>query len=137
MTRFSALFLLASFSASLFGQADWQGDVKQLYKIDVPSFMGQKPVYGLAKKSGNLPDIELYSLTLKPAPLKGPVDFFKASLEKQGFQSVKATSGPMLEKVEMLNAARKLTAVVVASKQSAQSMLVGITVLPSSGMPKQ
>ena len=123
-------------SGFVFGQADWQGDVKKLYPITVPAFQGSVPVFGLAKKKDNLPDIELYSLSLKLGNLKSSADFYRAALEKQGFKPVKTISVPTMEKIEMLNAARKLSAVVVASKQTAQTMLLGITVLPEGKLPR-
>lgn len=121
---------LALFSITLlWGQQDWQGDVKKIYKIDIPAFQGVQPVFGLAKKTATMPDIELYSLTLKMSNLKTSADFYRLSMEKQGFKPVKTTSNAALERIEMLNSARKLVAVVVASKQN-QNMLLGISVMP-------
>lgn len=136
MTRSSVLVVLVSFASLLFGQADWQGTVKKLYPVNIPPFQGFVPVFGVAQKTAKLPDIELYSLSMKLASLKAPVDFYRTALEGQGFKSVKASSTPTTEKVEMVNSARKITAVVVASKQTAQTMLVGVTVLPEGRLPK-
>ncbi len=134
MTRFTTLLGLLSgsllFGSLLFGQQDWQGEVKKLYPLSVPAFQGVSPVFGLAQKTATTPDIELYSLSLKLADLKASAGFFRDSLEKQGFKPVKTTSGPTVEKIQMTNASRKLMAVVVASKQNATTMLLGITVMP-------
>lgn len=92
MTRSTLFFALFSISATLFGQQDWQGDVKKVYQVDVPAYQGMKPVYGLAQKSAKMPDVEMYSLTIKLTQLKAPTEFFRTSLEKQGFKQVKATS---------------------------------------------
>ena len=62
--------------------------------------------------------------------LKTSASFYRDSLEKQGFKSVKSTSGPTIERIQMVNASRKLMAVVVASKQNAKTMLLGVTVMP-------
>jgi len=137
MTRSTLFFALFSISATLFGQQDWQGNVKKVYQVDVPAYQGMKPVYGLAQKSAKMPDVEMYSLTIKLTQLKAPTEFFRTSLEKQGFKQVKATSTATLERVVMANSARKLAAVVVASKQNAQTMLVGVTVLPEANLPKE
>ncbi len=137
MTRLTAILVLLASATLLFAQQPWQGEVKQLYKIDVPSYDGVRPVYGMVKKGGNLAaDVEMYSLSLKLAALKPPADFFRAYLEKQGFKSANNTSTATLERVEMVNAERKLTAVVVASKQTAQTMLIGITVMPEGTIAK-
>lgn len=137
MTRSAALVTLISFASLLFGQADWQGTVKKLYPVNIPPYQGLVPVFGLAQKTATLPDIELYSLSMKLGPdLKAPVAFYRASLEQQGFKSVKASNTATVEKLEMVHAARKITAVIVASKQSAQLMLVGVTVLPEGRLPR-
>ena len=129
MTRFTPL--LALFSLSLaWGQQDWQGAVKKLYPVNVPAFQGVSPVFGLSAKTATQPDIELYSLSLNLADLKTSASFYRDSLEKQGFKSVKSTSGPTIERIQMVNASRKLMAVVVASKQNAKTMLLGVTVMP-------
>ena len=117
-------------------QQDWQGDVKQIYKIDVPAFQGTRPIYALAKKTASSPDIELYSVTMKVLNLKSSAEFYRASLEKQGFKPVRASSTATLERIAMVNPARKLGAVVVATKQK-DNMMVGVTVLPESHLPKQ
>ncbi len=130
MTRFTTLLALLSLSL-VWGQQGWQGEVKKLYPVSVPAFQGVKPVFGVAGKTANQPEaVELYSLSLNLADLKTSAAFYRDSLEKQGFKSVKSTSGPTLEKIQMVNASRKLMAVVVASKQSAKTMLLGVTVMP-------
>ena len=129
MTRFTTLLGLLSLSL-VWGQQDWQGEVKKLYPINVPAFQGVIPVFGSAAKTATQPEIELYSLSLKLADLKTSAGFYRDTLEKQGFKSVKSTSGPTIEKIQMSNASRKLMAVVVASKQDAKTMLLGITVMP-------
>ena len=129
MTRFTTLLGLLSLSL-VWGQQDWQGEVKKIYPVNVPAFQGVNPVFGLATKKATQPDIELYSLSLNLADLKTSAAFYRDSLEKQGFKSVKSTSGPTIEKIQMVNASRKLMAVVVASKQSAKTMLLGVTVMP-------
>ena len=131
MTRISSLFALVSLTALLFGQQDWQGEVKKLYPLDLPAFQGTRPVFGQAKKTATMPDIELYSLSLPLANLKTSAEYYRASLEKQGFKPVKTMSTATLERIEMLNAARKLSAVVVANKQNAKTMLLGVTVMPA------
>ncbi len=136
MNRSSVLVTLVSFASLLFGQADWQGAVKKLYPVNIPAYQGFVPVFGLAQKTATLPDIELYSLSMKLADLKAPVAFYRASLEQQGFKSVKASNTPTVEKLEMVHSARKITAVIVASKQTAQLMLVGVTVLPEGRLPR-
>ena len=136
MNRSSVIVALVSFASLLFGQADWQGEVKKIYPVKIPAFQGFVPVFGLAQKTATLPDIELYSLSLKLASLKTPVDFYRATLEQQGFKAVKSASTPTLEKLEMVNSTRKITAVVVASKQSDKLMLVGVTVLPEGRLPR-
>lgn len=133
------LFLSLSLflTSALIGQQDWQGDIKQLYKVDVPSYQGNALVYGKVEKGQNLAaTVEMYSVVLKPTDLKLPASFYKSSLEKQGFKAVNAFSTPELEKVEMLHATRKLSAVVIAQKQTAQKMLVGITVMPQGTIEK-
>jgi len=134
MTRIPVVLLLSL--SALFGQQDWQGEVKQLYPVNIPSFQGYRPVYGKSGKTATQPDIELYSLTTPIGNLKTSADFFRASLEKQGFKPVKNTSGPSIERIVMDNPARKLTAVVVASKQGPKSMLVGVSVMPQGTLPK-
>ena len=129
MTRFTTLLALLSLSL-VWGQQAWQGEVKKLYPVNVPAFQGVIPVFGSAAKTATQPEIELYSLSLKLADLKTSAGFYRDTLEKQGFKSVKSTSGPTIEKIQMSNASRYLTAVVVASKQDAKSMLLGITVMP-------
>lgn len=129
MTRFTTLLAFLSLSL-VWGQQDWQGEVKKLYPVNVPAFQGVIPVFGSAAKTATQPEIELYSLSLKLADLKTSAGFYRDTLEKQGFKSVKSTSGPTIEKIQMSNASRKLMAVVVASKQDAKTMLLGITVMP-------
>ena len=129
MTRFTPLLALFSLSFA-WGQQDWQGAVKKLYPVNVPAFQGVSPVFGLSAKTATQPDIELYSLSLNLADLKTSASFYRDSLEKQGFKSVKSTSGPTIERIQMVNASRKLMAVVVASKQNAKTMLLGVTVMP-------
>ena len=129
MTRFTTLLGLLSLSL-VWGQQGWQGEVKKLYPVNVPAFQGAVPVFGSAAKTATKPEIELYSLSLKLTDLKSSAAFYRDSLEKQGFKFVKVTSGPTIEKIQMSNASRKLTAVVIASKQDAKTMLLGITVMP-------
>ena len=129
MTRFTTLIALLSLSL-VWGQQGWQGEVKKLYPVNVPAFQGAVPVFGLSAKTATQPEIELYSLSLKLTDLKSSAGFYRDSLEKQGFKSVKSTSGPTIEKIQMSNVSRKLMAVVVASKQDAKTMLLGITVMP-------
>jgi hypothetical protein len=136
MTRTTVLLALLTISTVLFGQQDWQGDVKKLYPVELPSYQGARPVYGLSKKTATTPDIELYSLTVKLTDLKTPAELYRTSLEKQGFKYLKSTSTATLERIELVNSARKLGAVVVASKQPREMMLIGVTVLPESGLPK-
>ena len=128
---------LALVSSILFAQQAWQGDVKQVYKLEVPSYAGALPVYGVVKKGDKLAaDVEMYSFLIKLADLKAPAQFFRGNLEKQGFKQVKDSSGPGVQKYEMLNTARKLTAVVVVAKQSPATMLVGVTVMPAGTIEK-
>ncbi len=134
MTRISIVLLLSL--SALFGQQDWQGEVKQLYPVSIPSFHGFRPVYAKASKTATQPDIEIYSLTTTLGDLKTSAAFFRASLEKQGFKPVKNVSGPAIERIVMDNTARKLTAVVVASRQKPKEMLVGVTLMPLGTLPK-
>lgn len=134
MTRFTTLLSLLSLSLiwgeQVWGQQGWQGEVTKIYPVSIPAFQGVNPVFGLSKKTATQPDIELYSLSLKLADLKASAGFYRDSLEKQGFKPVKSTSGPTIERIQMSNASRKLMAVVVASKQDAKTMLLGVTVMP-------
>ena len=136
MTRISVLLTILAFSAALFGQQEWQGEVAKMYPISLPAFQGIRPVFGMAKKTATQPDIELYSVATTLGNLKTSAEFYRLSLEKQGFKPVKSTSGPALERIEMLNAARKLTAIVVASKQTPKTMLLGVSVMPAGTLPK-
>jgi hypothetical protein len=136
MTR---LFLLLSLSltSALLGQQDWQGEIKQIYKVDVPPYQGNALVYGKAEKGQNLvAPVEMYSVILKPTDLKIPTAFYRSTLEKQGFKTVNAFSTPTLEKIQMLHAGRKLTAVVLAQKQNAARMMVGVSVMPEGTIEK-
>lgn len=136
MTRSSALLTIFSLSLALFAQQDWQGEVKKTYPITLPPFQGTRPVFSQAAKTATQPHIEIYSVTTSLANLKTSAEFYRASLEKQGFSSVKSTSGAELERIEMLNATRKLTAVVVAHKQSPKIMLLGVSVMPAGTLKK-
>lgn len=132
---FLSLFLFLT--STLFGQADWQGEIKKVYQVDVPPYQGNSMVYGKAEKGGKMvATVEMYSAVLKPTDLKLPTGFYKSALEKQGFKAVKTFSTPELEKIEMLNAARSLTAVVLAHKQAPQQMLVGVTLMPQGTIEK-
>ncbi|MBY0505387.1 MAG: hypothetical protein K2X03_15850 [Bryobacteraceae bacterium] len=124
------LSLLLAVSLSLFAQQDWQGDVKKTYPLTLPAFQGTKPVFSQAAKTNDMPQIEMYSVTTALANLKTSADFYRASLEQQGFKQVKANVTDQVAKIEMLNAGRKLTAVVVCQKQSAKTMLLGVSVMP-------
>ena len=134
MNRFTTLLAVLCVSllgvSLLWGQQDWQGEVTKIYPVSIPAFQGVHPVFGLSKKTATQPDIELYSLSLKLADLKASAGFYRDSLEKQGFKPVKSTSGPTIERIHMSNPSLKLMAVVVASKQDAKTMLLGVTVMP-------
>jgi hypothetical protein len=135
MTR--SMLLLSLLSSFLLAQQPWQGEIKQLYKLDVPSYQGNALVYGKVEKGGNLPStVEMYSIVLKPTDLKIPAGFYRSTLEKQGFKAVNNISIPTLEKIEMVHAARKLTAVVIAQKQTAEKMMIGVTVMPEGTIAK-
>lgn len=136
MTRLSLSFVLA-LTSLVWGQQDWQGPIKQIYSVTIPPFQGNAMVYGKVDAGKNLiAPVEMYSLQLPPSDLKVPVTFYRTTLEKQGFKAVGNYSTPTTEKVEMLHAGRKLTAVVVAQKQTAQQMLIGVTMMTQGTIEK-
>ena len=54
MTRFTIRLGILSLSL-VWGQQDWQGEVKKIYPVNVPAFQGVNPVFGLATKTGLTP----------------------------------------------------------------------------------